>query len=81
LARCSRDTCGSGGRPGDRWHLDEMVVRIAGRRMYLSAVDQKDEILDLLIQPRRDKHAAGRLMRKSAQETGLLRPSWRSPTS
>ena len=34
-------------RPGDYWHLDEMVVRIAGRRMYLwRAVDQEGEILD-----------------------------------
>ena len=51
-------------RPGDRWHLDEMVVRIAGRRMYLwRTVDQDGEILDLLIQPRRDKRA-GKLLRK-----------------
>ena len=43
-------------RPGDRWHLDEMVVRIAGRRMCLwRAVDQEAKILDLLIQPRRDR--------------------------
>jgi putative transposase len=42
-----------------------MVVPIAGRRMYLwRAVDQEGEILDLLIQPRRDKRAAVRLMRK-----------------
>ena len=43
-------------RSGDRWHLDEMVVRIAGRRMCLwRAVDQEAKILDLLIQPRRDR--------------------------
>ena len=58
-------------RPGDRWHLDEMVVRIAGRRMYLwRAVDQEGEILDLLIQPRRDKRAAVRLMRKLLKKQG-----------
>jgi putative transposase len=53
-------------RPGDRWHLDEMVVRIAGRRMYLwRAVDQEGEILlDILAQSRRDKRAAMRLLRK-----------------
>src|SRR5215471_11801840 len=39
-------------RPGDRWHLDEMVVRIAGRHMYLwRAVDQEGEVLDMLIRP------------------------------
>ena len=39
-------------RPSDRWCLDEMVVRIAGRRMYLwRAVDHEGEILDMLVQP------------------------------
>src|SRR6267142_4225154 len=52
-------------RPGDRWHLDEMVVRIAGRRMYLwRAVDHEGEVLDMLVQRRRDTRAALRLMRK-----------------
>jgi transposase-like protein len=33
-------------RPSDRWHLDEMVVRIAGERMYLwRAVDDEGEVL------------------------------------
>jgi transposase-like protein len=52
-------------RPSDRWHLDEMVVRIAGKRMYLwRAVDQKGEILEVLVQRRRNKRAAVKLMRK-----------------
>ena len=59
-------------RPGNYWHLDEMVVRIAGRRMYLwRAVDQEGEILDLLIQPRRDKGAAVMLMRKLLKKQGF----------
>ncbi len=59
-------------RPSDRWHLDEMVVRIAGKRMYLwRAVDHEGEVLDMLVQRRRDKRAALRLMRKLPQETGL----------
>src|ERR1700730_17734017 len=34
-------------RPSNRWHLDEMVVRIAGERMYLwRAVDHEGEVLD-----------------------------------
>src|SRR6516162_6965698 len=38
-------------RPSDRWHLDEMVVRIAGKRMYLwRAVDHEGEVLDMLVQ-------------------------------
>jgi len=40
-------------RPSDRWHLDEMVVRIAGKRMYLwRAVDHEGEVLDMLVSPR-----------------------------
>src|SRR5215204_2571844 len=43
-------------RPSDRWHLDEMVVRIAGKRMYLwRAVDHEGEILDVLLQRRRPR--------------------------
>src|SRR5271170_4211654 len=46
-------------RPSNCWHLDEMVVRIAGERMYLwRAVDHEGEILDMLVQRRRDKRAA-----------------------
>jgi len=73
LARSWHDACGSGG-PGraTTGHLDEMVVRIAGRRMYLwRAVDQEDEILDMLIQPRRDKRAAERLTRKLLRKQGF----------
>jgi putative transposase len=59
-------------RPSDRWHLDEMVVRIAGRRMYLwRAVDHEGEILDMLVQRRRDKRAALRLMRKLLRKQGF----------
>src|SRR5467141_938692 len=59
-------------RPSDRWHLDEMVVRIAGRRMYLGrAVDHEGESLDLLVQRRRDKRAALRLMRKLLKKQGF----------
>ena len=50
-----------------------MAVRIAGRRMYLwRAVGQEGEILDLLIQPRRDKRAAVRLMRKLLKKKGFV---------
>src|SRR4030081_2081354 len=59
-------------RPSDRWHLDEMVVRIAGKRMYLwRAVDDEGEILNMLVQRRRDKRAALRLMRKLLRKQGF----------
>src|ERR1051326_3324846 len=60
-------------RPGSRWHLDEMVVRIGGKRMYLwRAVDHEGEVLDLLVQRRRDKHAALKLMRKLLKKQGYV---------
>jgi len=59
-------------QPGDRWHLDEMVVRIAGKRMYLwRAVDHEGEVLDMLVQRRRDSRAALRLMRKLLKKQGF----------
>ena len=59
-------------RPSDRWHLDEMVVRIAGKRMYLwRAVDHEGEVLDMLVQRRRDARAALRLMRKLLKKQGF----------
>jgi transposase-like protein len=58
--------------PSDRWHLDEMVVRIAGKRMYLwRAVDHEGEVLDMLVQRRRDQRAALRLMRKLLRKQGF----------
>ena len=58
-------------RPADTWHLDEMVVSIQGRRTYLwRAVDSEGEILDMLVQPCRDKVAALRLMRKLLKRQG-----------
>src|SRR5258708_17502177 len=51
--------------PHDRWHLDEMVVSIAGRCMYMwRAVDSEGEVLDVLVQRRRDGAAALKLLRK-----------------
>ena len=52
-------------RPTSQWHLDEMAVMIAGRQFWLwRAVDDEGEVLDLLVQRRRDKAAAVKLMRK-----------------
>jgi putative transposase len=52
-------------------HLDEMVVSIQGRHMYLwRAVDSEGEVLDLLVQPKRDKRAALRLTRKLLKKQG-----------
>jgi putative transposase len=58
--------------PGDRWHLDEVVITIAGKRHYLwRAVDQDGFVLDVLIQSRRDRKAAKRLMRKLLKKNAM----------
>jgi putative transposase len=65
--------------PTGRWHLDEMVVKIAGRRMYLwRAVDDEGEVLDVLVQKRRNKHAALKLLRRCCQSNGNSSPPGRS---
>ncbi len=61
-----------------QWHLDEMVVSIAGRRMYMwRAVDSEGEVLEVLVQPRRDKAATVRLIKKLLKRHGLLHSSRR----
>src|SRR3977135_3877809 len=52
-------------RPGDRWHLDEVFLKINGRIHYLwRAVDQDGDVLDILVQTSRDKKAAKKFFRK-----------------
>ena len=59
---------------GDKWHLDEVAIKIAGVQHRLwRAVDQNGMVLDVLVQSRRDKRAAERLPRK------LLRRQCRAP--
>ena len=59
------------GRLGDTWHLDELFVKIQGRRHYLwRAVDQDGDVIDILVQPRRDRRAAARFFRKLLKGQG-----------
>src|SRR5215216_6899802 len=52
-------------RTGDKWHLDEVFLTIKGKRHYLwRAVDQQGNVLDILVQRRRDKRAAKKFFRK-----------------
>src|SRR5215211_7566551 len=52
-------------RPGDKWHLDEVFLTINGARHYLwRAVDQDGNVLDILVQRRRNKNAAKQFFRK-----------------
>jgi putative transposase len=57
--------------PGDKWHLDEVVISIAGRKHWLwRAVDQHGTVLDILVQSRRNAKAAERLLRKLLKKHG-----------
>ena len=60
-----------GGQLGDTWYLDEVFVTFHGRRQYLwRAVDQDGDLLDILVQTRRDRHAAVRFFRKVLKGQG-----------
>jgi len=60
-------------RPGDVWHLDEVMVKIAGRSFWLwRAVDQDGVVLDEILQPRRDKRAAKRLLVRLMKRWGFV---------
>jgi transposase-like protein len=59
-------------RPTSRWHLDEMAVLSSGRRFWLCrVVDDEAEVLDLLVQRRRDAKAAAKLMRRLLKKQGF----------
>jgi len=58
--------------PSPRWHLDEMVVSIDGERHYLwRAVDDEGEVLDVLVQRRRNRVAALKLLRRLLKKQGF----------
>ena len=59
---------------GDKWYLDEVVENISGHHWWLwRAVDQHGAVLDVLVQSRRNRQAAERLMRKLIRSHGLSR--------
>jgi transposase-like protein len=59
-------------RSNGRWHLDEVFVSINGKLLYVwRAVDSEGEILDILVQPRRDHKAALKLMRRLLKKQGI----------
>jgi putative transposase len=60
-------------KPGTIWHLDEVYLKIADRMVYLwRAIDAEGEVLDVLVQSKRNKHAALRLMRKPLNKYGFV---------
>src|SRR6202047_2624477 len=60
-------------KPHTTWHLDEVYLKIDGRMVYLCrAVDAEGEVLDVLVQTRRNKRAALTLMRKLLKKYGFV---------
>jgi putative transposase len=58
-------------RPSDKWHLDEVLLKIKGKRRWLwRAVDNHGVVLDILVQPRRDRHAAEAFLRRVLAAAG-----------
>lgn len=59
-------------RPDDRWHLDEVFVKVGNQQLFLwRVVDSEGEVLDILVQKRRNKRAALKLMRKLLKNHGI----------
>ena len=59
------------GRQGDTWYLDELFVKIQGQQQYLwRAVDEDGDVLDILVQSRRNRRAATRFFRKLLTRQG-----------
>lgn len=62
-------------RPGNIWHLDEVLVKVKGRKFWLwRAVDQNGLVLDEILQNKRGAKAAKRLLRRLFKKFG--RPKW-----
>jgi len=62
-----------GGHLGDTWYLDELFVTIQGRPQYLwRAVDEDGDVIDILVQSRRDRHAATHFFRKLLKRQGSV---------
>jgi transposase-like protein len=67
VARFSRQ------RVGDRWHVDETYVKVAGRWVYLyRAVDQFGQVIDVYASAQRDSDAARRFFRRARSSTGVM---------
>jgi len=59
-------------RPSNIWHLDEVFTKINGKKVYLwRAVDDEGTVLDILVQSRKNRKAALRLLRKILKKQGV----------
>jgi hypothetical protein len=69
-------------KPHATWYLDEVYLKIDGRMAYLwRAIDAEGEVLDVLVQSKRNKHAALKLMRKLLKKSMPSSPNGWSRTT
>jgi putative transposase len=69
----AKELCKRRPRTSSQWHLDELVLVIGGKRFFLwRAVDSEGEVLDLLVQRRRDKTAAVTFLRRFLKKQGYV---------
>jgi transposase-like protein len=55
---------------GDRWHVDETYVKVAGQWRYVyRAVDQFGQVIDVFMSRQRDAQAAGRFFERAMGAT------------
>ena len=60
-------------KPNATWHIDEVFLKIGGKQHYLwRAVDDEGEVLDILLQSKRDKGAATKFLRKAIKRVGSV---------
>ncbi len=58
-------------RPNDKWHMDEVVITIRGKKHWLwRAIDASGDVLDILVQTRRNAKAAKRFFKRLVAEFG-----------
>ena len=58
-------------RPNDKWHLDEVVISIRGKKHWLwRAIDAEGDVLDILVQTRRNAKAAKRFLQRLINQFG-----------
>lgn len=63
-------------KPADKWHLDDVVIKIKGKPYYLlRAVDKHGQVLDILMQSRRNEAAANKFFQKLLKPQGFAPPT------
>ncbi|BCH56750.1 IS6 family transposase (plasmid) [Agrobacterium vitis] len=61
-------------KPNDKWHMDEVVITIGGNKFWLwRAIDADGDVLDILVQQRRNTKAARRFFSRLVRQFGSPR--------